>query len=279
VAVTPAQAHESLLASACSPLRDRSEEAARRAVECAQELFRTAPAETFGWSRREKRAGLLHDQLDILRRFARFDLAPGVAIGSGGEHEVWHLDGDTHVSKFTIHEQFGYVVDQENDNRSNKLHLRPALPSEYLLRLGTQNVVFGDAIRLQGIRSERVPSILTVQPEADQGRPTQAEIDAFLSQSGFIRLPDAMLMSQYAAKPFWWRPKDSIIVGDSNPENYSRLGDCIIVPIDCIAHPYPRSLMESTARQNGVEIQKTFPALPFPDDEFEVELRTSGETS
>lgn len=86
-------------------------------------------------------------------------------------------------------------------------------------------------------------------------------------------------MSQYAAKPFWWRPKDSIIVGDSNPENYSRLGDCIIVPIDCIAYPYPRSLMESTARQNGVEIQKTFPALPFPDDEFEVELRTSGETS
>ena len=56
------------------------------------------------------------------------DPAPGEPIGSGGEHQVWHLDGDTHVSKFTINGQFGYVVDQESDHRANKLCLRPALP-------------------------------------------------------------------------------------------------------------------------------------------------------
>lgn len=256
--MTPAEAYESILAPAATPLRDRSEEAARRALECAEELFRRAPAETFGWSRRQKRAGLLDDQLAILRRFARIDTAPGEPIGSGGEHQVWHLDGDTHVSKFTIHDQFGYVVDQESDNRANKLCLRPALPSEYLLRLGTQNVVFGDAISLQGIRTARVPSILTAQPEADQGRPSQAEIDAFLRQAGFVRLPDEMLMSQYATKPFWWRPEDGVMVGDCNPENYSRLEDCVIVPIDCIAHPFPRSLIESTARQNGVNLARHF---------------------
>ena len=262
--MTPAQAHESILTPAHPPLRDRSEEAAGRALECAQKLIGAAPPETFGWSRRQKREGLLHDQLVLLRAFAREDSAPGESIGAGGEHEVWHLDGDTHVSKFTIHGQFGYVVDQQNDNRSNKLHLRPALPSEYLLRLGTQNVIFGDAITLQGIRTGTPPSIITAQPEVDLGRPSQEEVNAFLAQSGFIRLPDAMMMSQFADKPFWWRPEDNVIAGDSNPENFSRIDDHTIVPIDAIVHPYPRSLMESTARQNGVNLDRFVEAQTRP---------------
>lgn len=73
-----------------------------------------------------------------------------------------------------------------------------------------------------------------------------------------MRLPDEMLMSQYATKPFWWRPEDGVMVGDCNPENYSRLEDCVIVPIDCIAHPFPSSLIESTARQNGVNLARHF---------------------
>ncbi|MCB1226637.1 MAG: hypothetical protein KDK99_12555 [Verrucomicrobiales bacterium] len=166
------------------------------------------------------------------------------------------MENGTHVSKYTIHGQFGYVVDQQNDNRSNKLYLRPALPSEYLLRLGTQNVIFGDAITLQGIRTGSPPSIITAQPYADEGRPSQDEVNSFLQQCGFIRLPNAMMMSQFADKPFWWRPDDDVIAGDSNPENFSRIDDEIIVPIDAIVHPYPRSLIESTARQNGVSLEK-----------------------
>jgi len=254
--VTPAQAYDAILQPANPQLRDRSEEAARRTLECAQELIRATPGETFGWNRRQKRERLLDGQLAILSRHAQQDTAPGEPIGQGGEHQVWHLDGDSHVSKFTNKDQFGYVVDQENDNRANKLHLRPALPSEYLMRLGTQNAAFGDAITLQGIRAGRVPSIITAQPEADQGRPSQTDVDAFLWQSGFIRLPDDMMMGAFSTKPFWWRPADSILVGDSNPENYSRITDDIIVPIDVISHPIPRSLIEQTAAQNGVNLDR-----------------------
>jgi len=258
--VTIVQAYESILTPADPPLRDRSEEAAGRAIACAQAIIGSFEGESFGWHRRAKRERLLDDQLTILRHFARQDAVPGESIGQGGEHDVWHTENGSHVSKFTINGQFGYVVDQQNDNRSNKLHLRPALASEYLLRLGTQNAVFGDAITLQGVRTAHIPSIVTAQPYADQGRPSQTEIDIFLRQAGFIRLPDEMLMSQYATKPFWWRPSDSVIVGDCNPENYSRLEDCIIVPIDCIAHPFPRNLIESTGWKNGVNLDRLISA-------------------
>lgn len=92
-------------------IRDRSKEVARRTRECAKA---------------------------ILRRYAKDDTAPGEPIGAGGEHELWHSENGSHVSKFTINDQFGYVMDQQNGNRGHKPHLRPALPSEYLLRLGTQ---------------------------------------------------------------------------------------------------------------------------------------------
>lgn len=254
--MTSAQAYESILTPAAPPLRDRSEEAAGRALECAKTLIGSFAGESFGWARRQKRERLLDDQLVVLRLHARQDSIPGECIGAGGEHEVWCTDRGTHVSKFTINGRFGYVVDQQNDNRANKLHLRPALPSEYLLRLGTQNVAFGDAMTLQGIQVGSVPSIITAQPYADEGRPSQNDVDAFLSQSGFIRLPEAMMMGHYATKPFWWRPEDDLVVGDSNPENFSRIDDQIIVPIDSIAHPFPRQLLEATARQNGVSLAR-----------------------
>ena len=252
--VTSTQAYDALLQPADPPLRDRSEEAARRTRECAKAILGSLEGESFGWHRRQKRERLLDDQLVILRRYAKDDTAPGEPIGAGGEHEVWHSENGSHVSKFTINDQFGYVVDQQNDNRGHKLHLRPALPSEYLLRLGTQNAVFGDAITLQGLCTARVPSIITAQPEADQGRPSQADVDSFLWQSGFLRLPDDMMMAPYTTKPFWWRPLDDILVGDCNPENYSRITDDIIVPIDVISHPFPRSLLDQTAFKNGLSL-------------------------
>jgi len=160
-----------------------------------------------------------------------------VQIAAQGEHDVWREDFSPIVHKITNRGAYGYVIDQESDNRRNKLCLRHALPSEYLLRLGTQNVAFGDAISLQEIQLGRVPSILTAQPYVDQGRPSQEDINAFFSQCGFIRLPDDMMMQQYSNKPFWYRPSDSILIADANPENFSRITDDIIVPIDLITHP------------------------------------------
>ncbi|MES2596966.1 MAG: hypothetical protein V4662_16600 [Verrucomicrobiota bacterium] len=258
--MTPSEAYDSILQF--SPVSDRSEEAARSAVECAQKLIAGAETKSFGWSRRQKRERLLDEQVAILRQYAAAYIIPGVQIASQGEHHVWHEDGSDHVIKLTNQDRFGFVVDQENDNRGNKLALRHAIPSEYLLRLGTQNVAFGDVITLQGIQAGRVPSIVTAQPEVDHGRPTQEDIHAFFSQCGFIRLPDEMMMQQYSSKPFWYRPSDSIITADANPENFSRVTDDIIVPIDLITHPMDVSLIHSTATQNGVNLDKYISSYP-----------------
>jgi hypothetical protein len=141
--VSSTQAYDTLLQPADPPLRDRSEEAARRTRECAQALLGSLEGESFGWHRREKRERLLDDQLT-----------------------------------------------------------------------------------------------------------------SFLWQSGFLRLPDDMMMAPYTTKPFWWRPLDDILVGDCNPENYSRITDDIIVPIDVISHPFPRSLLAQTAFKNGLSLDQ-----------------------
>jgi hypothetical protein len=45
-------------------------------------------------------------------------------------------------------------------------------------------------------------------------------------------------------------------VGDCNPENYSRITDDIIVPIDVISHPFPHRLLEQTAFKNGLSLDQ-----------------------
>jgi len=253
-------------------LRDRSGKTASSPHPCAEELHRGSHQESFGWARRQKRERLLDDQLAILNRHATAPDDLGRHIGGGGEHEVFHREGSQVVHKITNRGQFGFVIDQDSDNKSNKLCLRHALPTEYLLRQGTQNLVFGDTIRVESVNKEKSKSasIVTSQTEVDLGRPTQQEVNDFMTQCGFVRVPEDMMLSQYADKAFWYRPADSILTGDANPENFSRADDNIIVPIDVIAHPYPRALFESTAKQNGVPLSHFKPpadrnrAIPGP---------------
>jgi hypothetical protein len=195
------EAYQSIL-QAHTPLPNRSEEAARRALACAEALIGSSAEKSFGWTRRQKRARILHDQLELLQAHAMDIDPPGEFIGAGGEHDVWHSDRGAFVSKVTNHGQFGFVVDQESDNRSNKLTLRPALPSECLLRMGSENVVFGDSIRLEAIQRNQPPSWIVAQPYVDQGRPPQSDIDTFMEQCGFRQVPRRMVMSQYHDKPF-----------------------------------------------------------------------------
>ena len=244
-----------------SSLRDRSGKAAPAPHPCAEELHRGAHQESFGWARRQKRERLLDDQLATLNRHAAEPTDLGRHIGGGGEHEVYHQQGSEVVHKITHRGQFGFVIDQDSDNKSNKLCLRCALPTEYLLRLGTQNLVFGDTIRVEGVHKEKgkTASIVTSQIEVDLGRPTQQEVNDFMIQCGFVRVPDDMMLSQYANKAFWYRAADSILTGDTNPENFSKADDHNIVPIDVIAHPYPRTLFEATAKQNGIPLTHFHP--------------------
>jgi excinuclease UvrABC ATPase subunit len=249
-------AYASICDHSNAPLRDRSEEAARAAADCAQELYQRVKSQSFGWSRRQKREGLYDGQLDCLRQAVRPFKLPAGHIGGGGEHEVYHRDRSDCVWKVTNNSQFGYVVDQASDDKRNKLHLRPALPFEYLLRLGTQNLVFGDRIIVEGVQGGAIPRIVTSQQAVDDGRPSQEEVNAFLEQSGFVKLDIDLVIAEFANKPFWYRASDSVITAGANPENFSRVGTHNIVPIDLIIHPYPRELLESTAKQNGVRIPK-----------------------
>ena len=215
-------------------------------------LCRKGQGAGFGWSKRFQREESLEAQLAVLRAAAHEMPFAGSLIASQGEHEVYYEDHDAHVFKATNSRQFGFVVDQENDNRGNKLCLREALPSEYLLRLGTQNAVFGDKITVQGILKGGVPSIVTAQPFAENNPPSEPEIIQFLSDMGFVRVPEEMMMSQFFSQPFWYRASDSVLLGDAKPGNFVRISDTIIVPIDVISHPYPKKLILRSAAQNGV---------------------------
>lgn len=139
-------------------------------------------------------------------------------------------------------------------NRANKLCLRKALASEYLMRLGVHNVAFGDEVRLQAVSKDRhdFPTVVTAQPYADHQRPSQPEIDELLADFGFVRLPEEMLVQSMHSHSVWWRASDQLLATDANPENFSKLGSTVIVPIDLIVHPFPSSLITSTALQNGV---------------------------
>lgn len=99
--VTSLEAHESILAAARPSFRDRPEETARDAFECAQAIFGSCEGESFGWSRRQKRERIFDDQVAILNRFAGQWEPPGMPIGSGGEHDVRYADHAAYVFKLT----------------------------------------------------------------------------------------------------------------------------------------------------------------------------------
>ena len=61
-------------------------------------------------------------------------------------------------------------------------------------------------------------------------------------------------MQSMGSQPVWWRAEDHLIATDANPENFSKLSDNVVVPIDLIVHYFPIHLLESTARQNGVQM-------------------------
>ena len=247
-----AAAHESI--TACTPVSDRSQEAARSAVAVAQALFGSGETKSFGWHRRQDRERLSIEEIRLLKAACGPFVPPVVQIGSQGEHDVFYDGRASHVFKITNNSAFGYGVDQENDNRANKLCLRKALASEYLMRLGVHNVAFGDEVRLRAIGRDAhdFPTFVTAQPYADVQTPTQAEINELLEDFGFVRLPEEMLVQSMHSHGIWWRAEDQLLATDANPENFSKLGATVIVPIDLIIHPFPSSLIAATALQNGV---------------------------
>ncbi len=239
-----------------APLSNQSQEAARSAIEVAQTILAGRSQTGTGWNHRTNRAFALPAQTACLARVATPFVIPGSSIGQGGEHAATY-DADTGVVyKTNLPEarKYGYVVDQGSESDGLRLCLREALPSEYLLRLGLQNVLFGDAISLQAIATNSLiadyPLIVTAQPYAGGEMPTLDEIATLMRDSGFVELPSEWLKSAAFRSPVWYHAENEIAATDATPGNFSKLSSDVIVPIDLIIHPLPAELLKMSKALN-----------------------------
>ncbi len=143
------------------------------------------------------------------------------------------------------------MVDQGSDANGLLLCLREALPSEYLLRLGLQNVLFGDAITLQAIASNTYikdyPLVVTAQPYAGGEMPLLDEIAMLMRDAGFDELPPELLMPAAFRSPVWYHTKHEIAATDATPGNFTKLSNDVIVPIDLIINPLPKRILDETS--------------------------------
>ncbi len=156
------------------------------------------------------------------------------ARGGGGEHLVFRREPhDGLIYKATWREQFGFVPGLDARGR---WRLFPATPSQYLLRCGLANSVFGDDIRLLAIAQDQaggsdVPSIVTSQPFVIGSPPDEHEIARYLSALGFQPLPRATHRPS-GLHDVWCRREDHLVICDAVSGNFVRTPAGDILPID-----------------------------------------------
>ena len=223
------------------------------ALVAAEAVLGTGPEAGFGQSRREWRESEARRQRGILTEAAEGINLPGESVADEGEHKVHFDPSDGLAHKATNNARFGFVLDQDEFDAQRRLSPRPALPSEYLWRIGLQNVVFGDVIRLVGISrgAEGVPSIHTAQPWVDGTAPTLEEIAAFMESAGFTQIPRETFAKRVAKNLAWYRAADGVLVYDAKPSNFFKSAEGEIDPIDLVISLYPKEFLEDTARRVG----------------------------
>lgn len=86
-----------------------------------------------------------------------------IKLEQGAEHDVWISSDKTRVFKLTRNEHFGELP-QYSDTAEVGWENGAAAPAEYLRRLSLQNRIFGDDIRIEGVRTGRTVAIATSQP-------------------------------------------------------------------------------------------------------------------
>lgn len=163
------------------------------------------------------------------------------AAGGGGEHLTFlERKRDGYIYKATWREQFGFVPGLDD---SGRWRLMKATPSQYLLRCGLANAVFGDDIQLYAIAQDQagdssVPSIITSQPFI-VGTPAEGkDIAAYLRTLGFEPLPAAAHRPS-GLHDVWCRRLDSLVVCDAVAGNFVQTPSGEIVPIDLPAAVIP----------------------------------------
>lgn len=156
------------------------------------------------------------------------------ARGGGGEHLIFRAEPhDGFIYKATWREQFGFVPGLDARGR---WRLLKATPSQYLLRCGLANAVFGDDIQLYSIAQDQagdsvVPSIITSQPFIVGTPAEEKEIVAYLKKLRFEPLPSASHRPS-GLHDVWCRHRDSMVICDAVSGNFVRTPKGEIVPID-----------------------------------------------
>lgn len=163
------------------------------------------------------------------------------AAGGGGEHLTFLTrKRDGFIYKATWREQFGFVPGLDARGR---WRLLKATPSQYLLRCGLANAVFGDDIQLYAIAQDQagdsgVPSIITSQPFIVGTPAAEKEITAYLKKLGFEALPAAAHRPS-GLHDVWCRRRDSLVICDAVAGNFVRTPTGEILPIDLPAAVIP----------------------------------------
>jgi hypothetical protein len=205
----------------------------RLAIGAATRLWRSRGSTNSGWTGSD--ADRQREVAELRKAQIHLQLSDTCkASGGGGEHLVYRAKPhDGWLYKATWREGFGFIPGRDE---SGKWRLLPATPSDYLLRCGIANVVFGDHIRLLCIAQDQtgsysVPSILTSQPYVLGEPSTPEEICAALMRQGF----EPLLKATHRASGLhdtWCRRADHVVICDAVSGNFVTTPDGDVLPID-----------------------------------------------
>ncbi len=225
--------------------------------ELARRLGRSFPSRPDRFIPRDT-SGLPHLRVEGARQREELDRmavkSPGDGrqrVGHGGEHEV-SLSADGRMAiKETLPDGYGFVATEDTSNGSptdelTGLRLRPALPSEYMLRQAIIRHVFGVPIKLLRVakRPSGAPVIETEMPwiKGDT-HPEEADITKFMEDHGFVKVDDKQIADPQLKGITWYRAVDHLLATDAKPQNFKvnpENGD--IVPLDLIVGVHPLNI-------------------------------------
>ena len=246
--------HEPGTAESMAGLRpDGSGGNAQSAREATRALLGGSPEASFGWDRDGGRRRRGDAERAYLRRLAKPETDKGEKKGSGGEHTVFHRSGEDRVTKATHSGNYGQVLDQMGPEQGYRLNLRPALPSEYLIRVGLANKIFGDGVRLVGYEhTPDGPSIVTTQPFLEGPHPSKEQVDTTLRALGFEPLSERLYDTKTLNKTKrpWYRARDGVMIVDAKRQNFV-LHNGKVLPVGLMIQIMPDEVLNRTraARQ------------------------------
>lgn len=163
---------------------------------------------------------------------------PGNIDAKGTEHAV-RFRG-VHVEKHQHADGWAPVLD-----KSGKLGIQMALPTEYLRRLELQNELFGDHVQVIGLT--RANRFVTVQPTLRGGEPSENEIRDVLQQAGWKRVPIELQNLPFQLMgSAWWHGEEGLVLLDARKPNFKKT-EFGVLPIDLILGDLSSEMRESLA--------------------------------